>query len=50
MTISGIVVLEITTTQEKVTAKAVTHTVIVNTLMKTPTMAIFAEIPHPHEM
>lgn len=50
MMTSGMAVLAITRIQENVTVKAVTHPVIVDTLMKTPILAIFAEIPHPHEM
>lgn len=48
--ISGTVVLEITRMKENSVKKAITHRMIVDILMKTPTLAIFAEIPHLHEV
>lgn len=48
MMTNGMAVLKITRMQENVTGKAVTHSMIDDTLMKTPTLAVFVEIPHPH--
>ena len=46
----GMMVLEVTMTKENLTAKTVTDTVIADTMMMTPIMAIIAEIPPLQDM
>lgn len=45
---SGVVILELTVTQNSIMVKATTHPMMFNTLMTAP--PVFTEILPPHEM